>query len=236
MSNETTFQPACGLLAKIRQAVFGLPREAPPEFAHPWAAYHPARFKRDDVAASGINSAAVRAAIPSIGHSVLKADRTATDKEVMGKVAMIEPAKWSDGTVPQLRPAMNDTQPIKLLTGPPELKLIASDVIVEKAKREEPPKRQETPATDFLLAARLRSVSVLNRKVTAVAASTDRKRRSARVAIDNRPVKRPPTAKRRSRIEPPAIQRRAPVSAEIIYFKLALARAEVRQARAVKVG
>lgn len=232
MSNESTFQPARGLFAKIRQAVLGLPREASPKYAHPWTAYHPAHFKRDDAAANSVDGSAVTAAIPSIGMP----DEVAATDDVVAAIALIEPARWSNGFVPRLPPAMNDTQPIKLLTGPPELKLIASEVAVETPQEETATVRQETPAEDFLLAARLRSVSVLNRKVARDAASADRKHRTHRIALGNRPVKRPSTAKRLSRIEPPAIQSRARASAEIIYFKLALARAEVRQARAFKVG
>lgn len=231
MSNESTFQPARGLLAKLRQAVFGLP-PTPPKYAHPWTAYHPAHFKKDATAVFVADQATATAAIPSIGM----ADEPSTEDDLVAQAALIEPAKWSNGTVAHLSRAMNDTQPIKLLAGPPELKLIACEEAVEKPVEEEASIRSRTPPEDFMLAARLRSVSVLNRKVAATAASAARRPRAARIARDNRPLKGTPTSKRLSRIEPPAIRLTKHTSAEIIYFRLALARAEVRQARAVKVG
>ncbi|MFY0614487.1 MAG: hypothetical protein JXQ99_23355 [Hyphomicrobiaceae bacterium] len=84
---------------------------------------------------------------------------------------------------------------------------------------------------DFQLAARLRSVSILNR-VSAVQTAKQAVKRSGL----NRPVPQAAAKKRVRRVEPPAVRRRTRATAEIIQLKVALARAEFRQARARKVA
>ena len=219
MSYESTYRPGSGLIAKIRQAVFGLPQE-PPKYAHPWSAYSPANFQNDNVAQNIVKTKTPNTFFPSIGETISEA----------GNVTETAPTKSAEPTQTHPLIATSSRNPVEVsVIERVILKLVAQQT--KKKSADLQPTLVTASGVDFQLAARLKSVSILNRKVTAAAAKS-----AARRSGINRPVKPPVVSKRLRRIEPPAVQRKKRISAEIIHLKLALNRAEHKHIRVAMAG
>lgn len=218
MSHELAIETPHGIIMKIRQALFGSPQK-PQKYAHPWTAYSPANFQPKTAAKTipEMNVASRR----SVTTSVTKLVRcTATDM-----IAKPRPAEVIKLVEVSPRTNKREAEPACCLPPPVALKLI------ENHKIEEPaaifPALAAATGQDFQLAARLRSVSVLNRVAIAPAVKQATKRSGL-----NRPITPVAVNNRRRQIEPPAVRRMKRMSAEVIQLKMALARSELKQARA----
>ncbi len=223
MSTESTCRPANGLIAKIRQAVFGLPQESP-RYAHPWSAYSPANFHNDDAARNIVKTKTPNTPLPSTGETISEAGN------VTETVATLAPKKLAEPTQTCPPIATSTTKPVEVsVIESVILKLVAKQT--KKKSADLQPILVTASGVDFRLAARLKSVSILNRKIPAADAKSVAKRSGI-----NRPVKPPVVSKRLRRIEPPAVQRKKRISAEIIHLKLARARAENKHVRVALAG
>lgn len=221
MSYESTVEAPSGLFTKIRQALFGSPQRSS-QYAHPWTAYSPANFqakpeiqtyKKMETTARALVICPVRS-----DHS------TATSL-----VAQPKPIEVIELVELPTEPVRCNAENVGSLPAPAKLQLIENQTV--EASAPALPALACASGQDFQLAARLRSVSILNR-VSAVQTAKPAVKRSGL----NRPVPQVAAKKRGRRVEPPAVRRRTRVTAEIIQLKVALARAEFRQARASKVA
>ena len=225
MSYESLDQSANGLLAKIRQAVFGLPHP-PPKYAHPWSAYSPANFQKDDTARNIVPTPATGAILSAADVKLPKAASAGDRRATKSPTYDCERSP----TIPELSVCDKGTASSSVFEA------VIIDLMAKQERRKLATIEAEAPnsaqlilretGNDFQLAARLRSVSVLNRKVSTTGTSAVSKRSGT-----NRPVSKRIAPTRRLGIEPPAVQRKKRLSAEIIYLKLALSRAEHKQAR-----
>ena len=219
MSYESTYRPGSGLIAKIRQAVFGLPQD-PPKYAHPWSAYSPANFQNYNVAQNIVKTNTPNTLFSSIGETISEA----------GNVTEAAPTKSAEPTQTPPQIATSTTNPVEVSV----IERVILKLVAQRTKKKSvalQPALATASGVDFQLAARLKSVSILNRKVTTAAAKS-----AARRSGINRPIKPPVVSKRLRKIEPPAVQRKKRISAEIIHFKLALSRAEQNHVRVAIAG
>ncbi len=231
MSYESLDRPAYGLLAKIRQAVFGLPHP-PPKYAHPWSAYSPANFQKDDTARNIVP-------MPAMNVDQTVADIMPTKAEVCVALSAQHrpPQPWGDSA------ALSQVTPC----GAPLISVSVFEAVIHRLMEEQRQRKRAAAQTrsaprdpaeriavgriDFQLAARLRSVSVLNRKVTTVSAASATRRSGM-----NRPVDRLLKAKRRLGISPPAVLRKKRLSAEVVYLKHTPVRPKQQQVRISKAA
>lgn len=225
MSYESPDQSAYGLLAKTRQAVFGLPHP-PPKYAHPWSAYCPTKFQKDDTARNIVPTPATAenlSATDVLSPAVTTADdvhATKTPTQHCERTRTIPESAMCDRGGDST--SVFEAVILELIARQERRKLAAVEASKSSGVQ---PIRQEAE-TDFQLPARLHSVSVLNRKASPTGTMSVTKRSGT-----NRPIRKQIAPKRRLGIEPPAVQRKKRLSAEIIYLKLALNRAEHKQAR-----
>ena len=215
MSQESTVEAPRGLIARVRQALFGLPQK-PTKYAHPWTAYSPVNFQ-----ANMANGAAGGTAIPCISKPEQSA---ATDLVCQRRPA--EVIKLVEVTCPTVKP---DVRRASCLPAPVKLKLIESQPV--QALAATPPALAAMTGHDFQLAARLRSVSTLNR-VLKVPDSAPTAKASGR----NRPIAVVAARKRLRRIEPPAVRLKNRTTAQVVQLRLAFARAMADQSRARKAA
>lgn len=225
MSYESLDRPAHGLLAKIRQAVFGLPHP-PPKYAHPWSAYSPANFHKDDTARNIVPTQATGTPLPAADVISLAATTTGDNLAVKASTKRCERTP----NLPEVAACETRAADISVIEAV-IFELIAKQKQRKLAAVEASKSNSAQPivigsGVDFQLAARLRCVSVLNRKVTATGTARSTKRSGT-----NRPIKKLVAPTRRLRVEPPAVQRKKRLSADVVYLKFALNRAEHKQAR-----
>mgnify|MGYP001812169728 CR=1 FL=1 len=215
MSQESTVEAPRGLFARVRKALFGLPKRSS-RFAHPWTAYSPANLQ-----AKKTKEAAGHTLATFISKPV---QPTTTD--LVCQPVPTEVIKLVEVSSPNER---GDAGRAFRLPAPVTLKLIESQPTQRPAAM--PPALAAMTGQDFHLAARLRSVSMLNRvsKATEITPAA----KSSRL---NRPVAKVAAKKRQRQIEPPAVRRNNRSSAEVIQLRLALARAMFEQPRARKAA
>ena len=223
MSDESMNQPVRGLLAKIRQAVFGLPHP-PPRYAHPWSAYSPADFQKDDTARNIVPMPATNVDQPVADIMPTKAkasvalfaqNRRPQPSGDSAALSQVNPCETPSTSISVLEAVIH-----KLMEKQGERKRAAAQT--RSAPRD--PAERIAAGIDFQLAARLRSVSVLNRKVTTASAASATRRSGM-----NRPVDRLLKAKRRLGISPPAVLRKKRLSADVVYLKRTLVRPKHQQ-------
>lgn len=206
MSYESTSGDRSGPLSAIL-SILGWHRAKPAEFAHPWTAYCPTRFKPCETARAGIVAEKLEQA----------AQNKAVDVTTVEAVAA--PTQEADDDA-----AEKATQPVKL-------RLVSSNDPTKATRNPVLPALATATGRDFQLSARLGTVSALNRRVAPAARlKTDQKTGL------NRPVKQIIEAKRVRTIEPPAVGRKTRKSAEIVKLQLTLARAERKRAKVLKIA
>lgn len=207
MSYESANTEPAGILFAIRSVFSGWRRSKEPQYAHPWTAYCPTKFKpcetaRTDVIAEKLEQAS---RVKATANSAIKAE-AATSQSA-------------------------DSNAAEKTKQPVQLRLVASNDLAATPDKPVLPALAAATGKDFQLAARLGSVSALNRRKQPVAAS-----RVTRKTGLNRPIKKTVTAKHSRNIEPPAVGRKTRKSAEIVHLKLTLARAEHKHGKALKVA
>ncbi|MFT7576086.1 MAG: hypothetical protein ACI9XZ_002471 [Alphaproteobacteria bacterium] len=220
MSYQLASRSRPGILSVIKGVISHWRQAKHTQYAHPWTAYSPANFQpwemlEVDLVAS--NTGEVDQISPI---STKNAENASNSLQIAHRsiIAQASQSEIAETSIPAAKPIA--------------LRLVSSRDLAEATTKPALPGLAAATGRDFQLAARLASVSALNRKSAPVAMT----RTSSKTTGLNRPVKQAIIAKRSRKIEPPAVCRKTRSSAEIVQLRLTRARAEHKQGKTLKIA